>query len=78
MKEEIRKFIIRTLMFGEGNLENDEQLFEKGTIDSMGFIKLLSFIEDKFNVHIDMSEVSMEKFATINDIEKIINEKLDK
>jgi acyl carrier protein len=75
MKEDIKKFIIDTLMFGEGSLEDDQQLFESGAIDSLGFIKLLSFIEKTYNVQIDMSEVTMDKFGSINDIEKTIKEK---
>jgi acyl carrier protein len=77
MKEQIRTFISNTLMFGEGNIEDDEQLFETGAIDSLGFIKLLTFIEKTFNVQIDMSEVTMDKFGSINDIEKTIQEKLN-
>lgn len=78
MKEQIEKFIVETFMFGEGTLEDDEQLFESGIIDSMGFIKLLSFIEKTFNVPVDMSEVTMDKFGTVNDIVKMINTKLKK
>jgi acyl carrier protein len=78
MEEKIKKFIIDTFMYGEGEIENDEQLFEKGIIDSLGFIKLLTFIENTFNVPIDMSEVTMDKFASVNDILATINEKAEK
>jgi acyl carrier protein len=77
MKEEIKKYIIETFMYGEGNLEDDDQLFESGIIDSMGFIKLLAFIEETFSVSISMDEVSMDNFSTINNIEKMINQKLN-
>lgn len=75
MKEKIKNFIIETLMFGEGALEYDEQLFESGKIDSLGFMKLLAFIDKDLNVRIDMSDVSMDKFATVNDIVKTIESK---
>lgn len=78
MKEQLKKYIIDTFMYGEGELEDDEQLFESGIIDSMGFIKLLTFIDNTFNVPIDMGEVTMDKFSTVNDIADIINEKLNK
>jgi D-alanine--poly(phosphoribitol) ligase subunit 2 len=77
MKEKIKNFILETFMSGENKLEYDEPLFESGLIDSLGFIKLLQFIENKFNVSVDMSEVTMDKFGTINDIEQLINEKLN-
>ncbi len=75
MEDIIRNFIVETFMYGEGEVLDDEQLFETGKLDSLGFIKLLTFIGNEFNVHIDMSEVSMEKFSTINDIVKTINDK---
>lgn len=78
MKEQIKQYIIETFMYGEGNLEDDDPLFESGTIDSMGFIKLLSFVEETFSVSIAMDEVSMDKFGTVNDIVEVINQKLNK
>jgi D-alanine--poly(phosphoribitol) ligase subunit 2 len=78
MKEQIKKYILETFMYGEGQLEDDDQLFESGIIDSMGFIKLLSHIEETFKVSISMDEVSMENFSTVNDIIGVINEKLNK
>ncbi len=75
MKEKIKSFILETFMPEEDKLEYDEQLFESGLIDSLGFIKLVQFIEKEFNIQIDMSEVTMEKFGSINDIEQLITEK---
>lgn len=75
MKEQIKNFIIETLMFGEGTLEYDEPLFDSGKIDSLGFMKLLAFIDKELNVRIDMSDVSMDKFATVNDIVNTIESK---
>ena len=75
MKDRIRDFSIEKLMFGEGQIENDEQLFESGKIDSLGFMKLLAFIDKELNIQIDMSDVTMDKFATVNDIVKTIEGK---
>ena len=78
MKEQLKKFIINSFMYGKGSIRDDEPLFETGIIDSLGFIKLLSFVQDKLNVPIDMSEVTMEKFSTINDIVKTLERKMQK
>ncbi len=77
MKEKIKKYIVDTFMYGEGSFEDDAQLFESGIVDSMGFIKLLSFIEATFNVPIDMSEVTMDNFGTVNDIITMVTSKLE-
>lgn len=76
MKERIKKFIIDNFMYGEGSLKDDESLFDSGIIDSLGLIKLLAFIQEKLNVSVDMSEVSMEKFNTINSIMETVEKKI--
>lgn len=68
MKDRIKAFIVDTFLYGEGTIEDDQSLFDSGIIDSLGFIKLLAFIEETFKVDIDRSEVGMENFNTVNDI----------
>jgi acyl carrier protein len=68
VKEKIKNFIIENFLFGERELKDDEPLFESGIIDSLGLIKLIAFIEENFNVSIDMSEIMIENFNTVNDI----------
>ena len=77
MKEQIRKFIVETFMSGEGTLEDNEPLFDKGIIDSVGFIQLLTFIEKKFNIKMEMIEITMDKFGTVNDIANVVESKLN-
>jgi len=76
MKEQIKNFIIENFMDGEGSIEDDESLFEANIIDSMGLIKLLVFIEKKFTIHIEIGEVTLDNFSTINDVEEMIKNKL--
>ena len=62
-------------MNGEGSIEDDDQLFETGIIDSIGFIKLLSFIETTFNTPLDISEFTIES-GSINGIMALIENKI--
>jgi acyl carrier protein len=68
MKEQIKQYIVETFLYGQGTVGDDQSLFDSGIIDSLGFIKLLAFIEETFKVDIDRSEVGMENFNTVNDI----------
>ena len=77
MKEKIKNFIVETFLFGERALKDDEPLFESGIIDSLGLIKLLAFIEENFNVSIDMSEIMIENFNTVNDILETLNSRVN-
>jgi acyl carrier protein len=75
VKDKIREYIIVTFMNGEGKITDDEQLFESGIIDSIGFIKLLSFIESTFNTPMDISEFSIDS-GTLNGITQMVNNKI--
>ncbi len=75
MKEQIKAFIVETFLYGDGTVGDNQSLFDSGIIDSLGFIKLLAFIEETFRVNIDRSEVGMENFNTVNDILATIGSK---
>ncbi len=77
MKDEIKKYIVDTFMYGEGSVEYDQELYESGLINSMGFFRLLTFIEETYDLSIDMSELSVDNFTTVNDITTMINSKLE-
>lgn len=76
MKDQIKEYIIKTFMSGAGRLEDDEPLFDSGIIDSLGLINLLSFISEKFEISVDMSDVTMDKFSTVNNIMKTLEGKM--
>lgn len=76
MKEQIRSFIVENFLFGERGVEDDEPLFDSGIIDSLGLIKLIAFIEKKFNISIDMSEIMIENFNTLNGIMETLKSRL--
>ncbi len=76
VKDKIREYIVANFMNGEDSLTDDEQLFESGIIDSIGFIKLLSFIESTFNTPMDISEFSIDS-GTINGISQMVNDRMN-
>ncbi len=76
MKEELRKFIIDNFMHGKETLDESENLFESGIIDSLGFVKLLAFIDENLKVHLSMSDVIIEKFGTLTQMVETLESKI--
>ncbi len=74
-KEQIREFIIRHFLRGEGDIGNDESLFGAGIVDSLRLMELIAFVEKNFNVSVNMSEVTIANFDTVNNISKLIEKK---
>ena len=77
MKEKIKQYILDTFMHGDGSFEDDEYLHESGIINSMGYAKLLAFIEETYDVSLDMGELSADNFGTLNDIVEMIKNKME-
>ena len=74
-KEQIKEYIVKSFMQGKGILKDDDSLFEKNIVDSFGILELVSFIEKKFKISINPSEVTIENFDTINKIVRLIEDK---
>ena len=62
IKSQIKAFVLKEFLPGEAeeNLTDDIGLISEGIIDSMGMLRLVSFLEEKFNVSIPAHEVDAE------------------
>ncbi|NOY95851.1 MAG: acyl carrier protein [Chlorobi bacterium] len=77
IKEEVRQFIIETTFAPAEQVKNDTLIFEQGIFDSMGFISLIVFIENTFNLNPKDSELLEENFKSVNAIANFIERKLN-
>mgnify|MGYP001559322701 CR=1 FL=1 len=77
IKEDLKKFVLEEFFPKGRQLSDEESLFHSGIIDSLGVIKLTAFLENNFKVIVNPSEVSMDKFNTINEITRFISEKIE-
>jgi acyl carrier protein len=78
MKETIKKYIIEKIVGEEIDFADDTSLFGEGIIDSLGQVKLISFLEKHYNITIDSGEITTENFDTINQIVALVEKKLKK
>jgi acyl carrier protein len=49
-------------------LSDDEPLFERGIVDSMGAVELVAFLEDEYGIVIDDDEVTEQHFRSLQSI----------
>ena len=57
-------------------IENNTLLFEEGLFDSMGFMALIAFLQDEFNIQPKDDELVVENFESIDAIVNYVNSKL--
>ncbi len=83
--DEVRGFIISHLAssFKENNMAeieitDDFDLKDRGIIDSIGFLQLISAIEDHFGIEVDFGEMDTENLTVIGSICSYIQERAEK
>ena len=54
-------------------IEADTELLDSGLLDSVQIIELVSFVEDHFNVKIDIADIVPENFGSIAKILTMID-----
>ena len=76
--ESIRKIILTELIKENNNikLEETDPLIESGIIDSLGIMKLITFLEETFEITIDFDDLSPENLETVNAISMMVQKKL--
>lgn len=65
-----RAYITENFLYARPNyvVAEDEHLLEKGVVDSMGMVELITFLQDQFGVEPADDEITEENFATLQRI----------
>jgi acyl carrier protein len=73
-KQIIKDFIQSELVKERGpfSLEDNDNLIERGVIDSLGIMKLLAYLEETFSISISDDELIPDNFETIDAISAFV------
>ena len=69
---------IRTTLLQDGDdvqIMHDENLLERVSIDSVGVVQLVSFLEQEFNVTIRAGDVTIKNFQSVDAMLALIERK---
>jgi acyl carrier protein len=77
IKEEIRRYVLSEFLPGEkaSNLGDDTPLRTSGIVDSVGLLRLIDFVEERYRIQVDAHEAGVENFDRIEDIASFIKKK---
>ena len=76
IKDKIKDVLIGILKIKPDELKEDGKLYDDIGVDSTEAVEIITSLEKAFNVELGDKEIT--KFSSINDIEKIIQAKLNK
>ncbi len=74
LKQDLMKFIGKNLIpGGEGTeIDDNEPLIDRGIIDSMGLLQIMTFIEERTGVRIPDDEVTPDNFQSVASIDRMV------
>lgn len=75
VKEKIRTYIVQTSHADANKIKDESLIFKEGFFDSMGFIMLITFLEEEFGIKTVDSDLIEENFESINAISEFIQRK---
>ena len=77
VRERIEAFIHQIAYTGAETIVGETLLFKEGYFDSMGFIMLLSFIDEEFGIKVKDHELLEENFESIDAITNFVYNRLN-
>jgi acyl carrier protein len=80
VKDQIRQYVLEEFAKTKGinQITDQEVLTKNGIIDSMGIFRLVSFLEDTFNIRVGDEEITHDNLECIDAIERLVISKSKK
>jgi acyl carrier protein len=67
-KEKVKEYILQSASADKDKIKDDTLIFKEGFFDSMGFVMLITFLEQEFGTKTLDSDLVEENFESINAI----------
>jgi acyl carrier protein len=74
-KDKVRAYILQSAYVSEGEIQDNTLIFNEGYFDSMGFVMLISFLDEELGIKVMDAELIEENFESINAITNFIIQK---
>ncbi len=74
MRQTIQKFIESELLSGV-TIDGDQELLVSGMLDSLGVMRLVSFIDNKLGIRVPPGDIKLRNFETLDAIVEYLDAK---
>ena len=64
IRETVKQFILRSINLP--HLDDDDNLFESGIVNSLFAVQLMTFVEKNFAIEVEMDDLDIENFKSLN------------
>jgi acyl carrier protein len=73
--EQVRNFISEITFTEVEKIKDDTLLFEEGIFDSLGFLSLIGFLNEEFDIDVENDELSEDNFESVKAVAAYIDRK---
>jgi acyl carrier protein len=74
-KEKVKSYVLQAVYADKEKIHDDTLIFKEGYFDSMGFMVLISFLEEEFGIKTGDADLLEENFESINAITEFVKQK---
>lgn len=77
IKEDLRQFILKEFLPGEkpANLKDETPLRSSGILDSVGTLRTVEYVEERYGIEVEAHEAGLENFDSIDAIASFVASK---
>jgi acyl carrier protein len=75
IKEKVRNYVLQAVYADKDKIKDDSLIFKEGYFDSMGFMVLISYLEEEFGIKTNDTDLLEENFESINAISEFVTRK---
>jgi len=72
IKEKVKAYILEVTSVEKSKIQNNSLIFKEGYFDSMGFVLLITFLEETFSVRTADADLVEENFESIDAITEFV------
>ena len=76
VKNKVESYIHKVVHVDKEKIKDDSLIFKEGYFDSMGFIMLISYLEEEFGIKTGDDDLVEENFESINAITGFVGRKI--
>ncbi|HLG23074.1 MAG TPA: acyl carrier protein [Candidatus Manganitrophaceae bacterium] len=77
-QEKIKQFLIDEICADQGldirEIAEEDDLVDSGVLDSLSILKLLSFLDEEYQIDISADAINLDAFKTLESILRLIGE----
>jgi len=72
VKDKVREYILQAVYVDKEKVKDNSLIFKEGYFDSMGFMVLITFLEEKFGIKTNDTDLLEENFESIDAITNFV------